>query len=65
MVANNTINFPSHQPSNAKVEEKSIAPTLTPETLQKFDVSGPRYTSYPTADIDLLKHLLKSLISKP
>ncbi|MDP1595248.1 MAG: oxygen-independent coproporphyrinogen III oxidase [Methylotenera sp.] len=26
------------------------APELTPETLQKFDVSGPRYTSYPTAD---------------
>ena len=23
---------------------------LTPETIQKFDVSGPRYTSYPTAD---------------
>lgn len=25
-------------------------PQLTPETIQKFDVSGPRYTSYPTAD---------------
>lgn len=25
-------------------------PYLTPETLRKFDVSGPRYTSYPTAD---------------
>jgi oxygen-independent coproporphyrinogen-3 oxidase len=23
---------------------------LTPETILKFDVSGPRYTSYPTAD---------------
>lgn len=23
---------------------------LTPATLQKYDVSGPRYTSYPTAD---------------
>ncbi|MDP3679158.1 MAG: coproporphyrinogen III oxidase, partial [Methylotenera sp.] len=28
----------------------SATPELTPETLQKFDVSGPRYTSYPTAD---------------
>jgi oxygen-independent coproporphyrinogen-3 oxidase len=25
-------------------------PELTPEILQRFDVSGPRYTSYPTAD---------------
>lgn len=25
-------------------------PELTPEVLRKFDVSGPRYTSYPTAD---------------
>ncbi|MEI8324340.1 MAG: oxygen-independent coproporphyrinogen III oxidase [Betaproteobacteria bacterium] len=24
--------------------------TVTPELLRKFDVSGPRYTSYPTAD---------------
>ncbi len=24
--------------------------TVSPELLQKFDVSGPRYTSYPTAD---------------
>src|SRR5512132_2400991 len=23
---------------------------LSPELLQRFDVSGPRYTSYPTAD---------------
>jgi oxygen-independent coproporphyrinogen-3 oxidase len=23
---------------------------LTPTTLQKYDISGPRYTSYPTAD---------------
>lgn len=30
----------------AKLSVLSIAP----ETLQKFDVSGPRYTSYPTAD---------------
>lgn len=26
------------------------APTITPELLQRFDVAGPRYTSYPTAD---------------
>jgi oxygen-independent coproporphyrinogen-3 oxidase len=25
-------------------------PTLSPELIQRFDVSGPRYTSYPTAD---------------
>jgi oxygen-independent coproporphyrinogen-3 oxidase len=25
-------------------------PALTPELLQKFDITGPRYTSYPTAD---------------
>jgi oxygen-independent coproporphyrinogen-3 oxidase len=25
-------------------------PELTPEVLRRFDVSGPRYTSYPTAD---------------
>ncbi|MBC7955538.1 MAG: oxygen-independent coproporphyrinogen III oxidase, partial [Cytophagales bacterium] len=24
--------------------------TITPELLQRFDVAGPRYTSYPTAD---------------
>ena len=25
-------------------------PMITPELIQRFDVSGPRYTSYPTAD---------------
>ncbi len=25
-------------------------PTITPELISRFDVSGPRYTSYPTAD---------------
>ncbi len=29
---------------------KFIMPGVTTEMLQKFDVSGPRYTSYPTAD---------------
>ena len=28
----------------------SIMPGLSTETLKKYDVSGPRYTSYPTAD---------------
>lgn len=28
----------------------SKAPKLTPQILEKFDVAGPRYTSYPTAD---------------
>lgn len=26
------------------------APVVTPEMLRKYDVTGPRYTSYPTAD---------------
>ncbi len=28
----------------------STVPAFTPELLQRLDVSGPRYTSYPTAD---------------
>lgn len=28
----------------------NIMPSVTTETLKKYDVSGPRYTSYPTAD---------------
>ncbi|MCW7537783.1 oxygen-independent coproporphyrinogen III oxidase [Aquabacterium sp. A7-Y] len=28
----------------------TAAPLLTPELLARFDVPGPRYTSYPTAD---------------
>ena len=28
----------------------SIMPGVSTETLKKYDVSGPRYTSYPTAD---------------
>ena len=23
---------------------------ITPELIKRFDISGPRYTSYPTAD---------------
>lgn len=30
------------------IEAKS--PVITPSLLQKFDIPGPRYTSYPTAD---------------
>jgi len=33
-----------------KFSTNSATPLLTPKTIQKFDVSGPRYTSYPTAD---------------
>ena len=25
-------------------------PEITPELIRRFDISGPRYTSYPTAD---------------
>ena len=27
-----------------------MTPAITPELLRKYDVPGPRYTSYPTAD---------------
>jgi oxygen-independent coproporphyrinogen-3 oxidase len=27
-----------------------MTPAITPELLRKYDVAGPRYTSYPTAD---------------
>ncbi|OIR00085.1 oxygen-independent coproporphyrinogen-III oxidase [mine drainage metagenome] len=40
--------------SNDTIISKTIStdttPIMTPELLQKYDVSGPRYTSYPTAD---------------
>ena len=28
----------------------AIADPLSPELLRRYDVAGPRYTSYPTAD---------------
>jgi oxygen-independent coproporphyrinogen-3 oxidase len=28
----------------------SVSPAVSPDLLQRFDVPGPRYTSYPTAD---------------
>ncbi|MDZ4142203.1 MAG: oxygen-independent coproporphyrinogen III oxidase [Methylotenera sp.] len=43
MTANNTVQI-------APESTKSIMPGVTAEMLQKYDVSGPRYTSYPTAD---------------
>lgn len=43
MTSNNTVQ------TNTK-SITSIMPGVTTEMLQKFDVSGPRYTSYPTAD---------------
>ncbi len=36
--------------NNITESTKFIMPGVTTEMLQKFDVSGPRYTSYPTAD---------------
>ncbi len=52
MTVNNTIQFPAAKSDSVKpvTDVTSAVPALTPETLQKFDVSGPRYTSYPTAD---------------
>ena len=43
MNARNTV-----QPSVAN--PSGVTPSMTPEMLRKFDVTGPRYTSYPTAD---------------
>ncbi len=43
MIANNTVQKTIISPSDT-------TPTMSPEMLQKYDVSGPRYTSYPTAD---------------
>ena len=43
MNANNTVQPPVASSSG-------VTPSLTPEMLRKFDVTGPRYTSYPTAD---------------
>lgn len=34
----------------ADSSEKTHELLISPETLKKFDISGPRYTSYPTAD---------------
>ena len=36
--------------ANSTMSTNTTMPLLTPEMLQKYDVSGPRYTSYPTAD---------------
>lgn len=43
MTATNTVQVVSES-------AKTIMPGVTTDMLQKYDVSGPRYTSYPTAD---------------
>ncbi|MEO8417377.1 MAG: oxygen-independent coproporphyrinogen III oxidase [Methylophilaceae bacterium] len=43
MIANYTVQKPA-------ASSTSAITSVTPEMLRKFDVSGPRYTSYPTAD---------------
>ena len=45
-----TILSESAAPSRLQLIPASAAPAMTPATLKRFDVSGPRYTSYPTAD---------------
>ncbi|HEY9268261.1 MAG TPA: oxygen-independent coproporphyrinogen III oxidase [Methylotenera sp.] len=52
MIANSHEELTSQDDNNGKpvASINSAIPLLTPETIQKFDVSGPRYTSYPTAD---------------
>lgn len=58
----------------AAISEKTHETLISPETLKKFDIPGPRYTSYPTADrfsetfsadalIDVLKQRRDSLRS--
>lgn len=32
------------------IEHVTKSPSVTPEMLRKYDIAGPRYTSYPTAD---------------
>lgn len=36
--------------NHAEMDIGNAIALLTPATLQKYDISGPRYTSYPTAD---------------
>jgi oxygen-independent coproporphyrinogen-3 oxidase len=52
MIANSPEELTTKDVNNGKpvVSINSVIPLLTPETIQKCDVSGPRYTSYPTAD---------------
>jgi len=52
MIANSPEEFITTDVNNGKpvANINSALSLLTPETIQKFDVSGPRYTSYPTAD---------------
>ena len=38
---------PHHE---ASMEAPHMTAQITPDLLRKYDVSGPRYTSYPTAD---------------
>ncbi len=41
----------AHSPDkSSNLNTNNAAPLLSPETIKKFDVAGPRYTSYPTAD---------------
>jgi oxygen-independent coproporphyrinogen-3 oxidase len=36
--------------TESSISENQDASFISPDTLRKFDISGPRYTSYPTAD---------------
>src|SRR4051812_36777925 len=42
----------THSMQSAHIAEPLLtnSPQLPSELLQRFDISGPRYTSYPTAD---------------
>ena len=38
------------RPKKTPTKDALLIPAITPELLTRFDVPGPRYTSYPTAD---------------
>ena len=44
------ISFTESAPQASTQSEADALNEITPEMLQKYDVAGPRYTSYPTAD---------------
>jgi len=55
MIDLNTVNNKHHLPKSpyedlAATANQSLHTKITPDLISQFDVAGPRYTSYPTAD---------------
>lgn len=44
------INPRRFEPAQSRRRDTAMTTTLSTELLSRFDISGPRYTSYPTAD---------------